>query len=276
MSGAIHLNNLTFEAPRWLWLLAVCVPVVWLVAVRWPVGARGDRRWLAGLVRTVVLAGLVVAAARPVRLTDDAAVSVVALVDVSASVSDAELERARALVRDLVREGAPPHEVRLVAFAKAPAELKIAAGPGGGRADMRAAALHAADGLKRPAGAEALGTDIGRALAFGAAVADPARTRRLLLLSDGRATGGDALAQAARLGGLGIRVDYVQLASGADVSAGLADVAIDGIEAPTASVSPHATFPLRIHLVADRPTRVRLRLTRDGRAMDPRDATRIL
>ncbi|MEO8212558.1 MAG: hypothetical protein ABI560_05170, partial [Myxococcales bacterium] len=118
MSGAIHLNNLTFEAPRWLWLLAVCVPVVWLVAVRWPVGARGDRRWLAGLVRTVVLAGLVVAAARPVRLTDDAAVSVVALVDVSASVSDAELERARALVRDLVREGTPPHEVRLVAFAK--------------------------------------------------------------------------------------------------------------------------------------------------------------
>jgi len=229
---------LTFLHPRWFVLLAVIVPAVWLVHGAWPAAVRGRRGLRSPVVRTLLLAGLLGALAHPVAVRDQARVSAVALVDVSASVSDRQLERARTLVRGLAVAAKPPHDLRVVLFAASPVAPTAIDPP--------------ASSWPRPPQAQTMETDIGRALGLAAGLGDAASTRRVVLLSDGRATRGDALAQAGHLAALDIRVDVVDLAADASAGSGATgDVAVDAVEAP--EVQPHATFPLSIRLLADRP-----------------------
>ncbi len=248
--------RLALENPAWLWLLVFCVPVIWIVAVAWPVERRGIR-WTAAAIRTVLLAGLVVAAARPVRFIDTAAVSAVALFDVSASISEGELTRERQLARQLLNAARDPHQLRILRFATEPSEIVTPSHTSAPTLDSTLSKI------AHPIGDAALGTDIARALALAVGLADPAGARRVLLVSDGRPTAGDALAQAARLADLGVRVDTIGLGS----TAAAGDVAIDSLSAPS-DIRPHATFPLGIRIAADRPTRVRLILKRDGQPVD--------
>ncbi|MES1205217.1 MAG: hypothetical protein ABUS79_04695, partial [Pseudomonadota bacterium] len=243
--------------PRWLWLLVICWPAVWIVALATR-RQEGRAPWIAAVIRTALLTGLVIAAARPVRVSDVSAVSAVALLDVSASVSNGELQRAQRLIDALSRAAVSPHELRVVRFAAAPMEVRTNAGGGFSPA-----------AATRPDGDGAFDTDIASALGLAAGLGDPARTRRVLLLSDGRATAGDALAQAAGLATLGIRVDTIALSADGDA----ADVAVDSLSVP-GDVRPRAAFPLQVRLAADRPARVRVTLKRDGEPFgDPRVQT---
>jgi Ca-activated chloride channel homolog len=249
--------HVVLESPRWLWLLVLCVPAVWIVAWSWPV-RWGAARLTAAILRTLVLTGFIVAASGPIHFTDSRAVSVVVLCDVSASVSDGELEQERRVVQRLASLVRPQDQLRLVGFAAAPVEIlpSVAGFPAASAAAMGSA-------VSRPAGEAGLGTDIARALGLAVGLADPARARRVLLISDGRPTAGDALAQAQRLAALGVRVDYIALLpTGTE-----ADVAIDSIAA-SGDIRPHATFPLEIRIVADRPAHVLLAVKRDGRSID--------
>ncbi|HVR61192.1 MAG TPA: VWA domain-containing protein, partial [Polyangia bacterium] len=254
---ATFFRGLTLERPGWLWLLAAA-PALWLVARRSLGDFSARQRALQTLLRCLVLGGVALALARPSLRRWVADVSLVAAVDVSASVSDSGLAFEQKMIADLERAAdarslARPLPLRVVRFARDAAEW--------GAPGQRLPALRrfgAADGLE---------TDIGRALALAGGLVDPAAIPRLVLLSDGRATAGDALAAAERAAARGIRVDVVPVADPAE-GGGAGDVAVDHIEAPD-DVRPRAPFDLRVRLLSNRAGRATLRLERDGRPNQP-------
>ncbi len=126
-------HRLHLAAPAWLWLLAVA-PALFLVAF----ASLGDftrgERIAQSVLRTLVLAGLALALAQPTIRRDATAVSLVALADVSDSVSDADLDATRTLIRKLEQAPTPgvlshPIPTRVVRFAATPAEVVSAAPP---------------------------------------------------------------------------------------------------------------------------------------------------
>src|SRR5258708_8417692 len=106
---------------------------------------------------------------------------------------------------------------------------------------------------QRFAAADSLDTDIGKALALAGGLVDPGAIPRLVLISDGQATAGDALAAAERAAARGVRIDVVPvgLPAGGDNQGG-GDVAVDRIEAPD-DIRPRAPFDLRLRLPSDPP-----------------------
>lgn len=227
-------------APAWLLLLA-CTPAILLVAAGTLADfPRGQLALQAGL-RVAVLAALSLALGRPALRRESRDVSIVALVDVSESVPDREVEAARALVADLVR--AAPDRVRVVRFAGRPEEVP--------RGDRPASAA-----LGRLPGADGAATDIALALGLGAGLVDPGTLGRLFVLSDGEETSGDALAEAERARRRGLRV-HTRFTGGRQP----ADVAVLDLLAPD-DVRPHAPFQIEVRILASLPGRCRVRLER--------------
>lgn len=178
---------MSFGSP---WLLSLLVPViglaVWDAARRWR-GA-SSRRGVAIALRAGLVAALVVAAADPrVRSERDAGYLIV-LLDRSASLSDDAL--ADALQRaDGLRDAAGDDRVGLIAFG-ATAEVIVPPGRAWDTGGVR----------RRDA---TPGTDLAAAVRLGLGLIPPGAGGRIVLLSDGRHTGGDldaAVAQAQRRG----------------------------------------------------------------------------
>jgi Ca-activated chloride channel family protein len=256
-TAALHsfLRSLQLGAPAWLWLLAL-TPALFLVAF----ASLGDftraERVAQAILRTLVLAGLALALAQPTVRRDAGAVSAVALVDVSDSVSEADLSSARALVRKLEQSPAPAVlgralPIRVVRFAATPAEVIPTN-------------TIASDAITRfdPAIAPGAGaaTDLALATGLGSGLFDPAGIPRLLLISDGEPTDGDVLAAAERAAARGIRIDVHTLGGAREQG----DVAVETLTAPD-EIHPHAPFELTIRLLSDRAGEARLHLERDGK-----------
>ena len=238
--------------PGWL-LLLLSLP--FLILARSPrVRNRAQERLLLGL-RVGWMSLLAVALADPAWQRGQTDVSVVALIDVSSSVGETELQRARALIGKLEQEVArrgPRARLTVVRFARFPVAVPATASPtGSGRWP----------GVTRFEGPEAEDSDLASAVGFGLAGLEPDRVGRLLLLSDGRATRGDLLGQAERARRRGVRV-FVS-ARGAKGPAGSVDLAIASLDGP-ATVRPGAGFDLEARVVASHPSTARFRLLRDG------------
>ena len=162
VSALFGNGTLAFEHPLWLLALPL-VPLVWLTARRSLADFSVSQLRAQTLLRALVLAGVAVALAGPTLRRPALAVSAVALVDVSDSVSDEALGFASAAVAGLARAAEergdpPPRVVRFAARAEevttfdpqAPAiarlpppagaatDLALAAGFGAGRVDAPA------------------------------------------------------------------------------------------------------------------------------------------
>jgi Ca-activated chloride channel homolog len=187
--------SLRFADPGALWLL-LALPLVWLVARVGRTNFNGRQRHLQAAVRASLLATLVVAFARPVALTESSRTSVVYLVDVSHSIASRAITAAADRIDTLNREFRPDN-ARIVAF--------------GGRASTQrdTSALRALASETPRAGADPMGrdgSDLEQALAEARAELRTGDQPRLVLFSDGRATGGDAEAATLRLASEGIPV----------------------------------------------------------------------
>ncbi|PZN07196.1 MAG: VWA domain-containing protein, partial [Bacillota bacterium] len=101
-------------------------------------------------------------------------------------------------------------------------------------------------------------TDLAAALRLAAAVLPGDARRRILLLSDGRPTQGDALAEARALAAAGIRLDAVPLRPVAGE-----DLAVRELRAP-ASARPGRPIAVEVAVTATRETDARLRLYAAG------------
>ncbi|UCG16971.1 MAG: VWA domain-containing protein, partial [Phycisphaerales bacterium] len=189
---------MVFAHPTVLWLLLLAVPLM-AIHSRHRMGVSAGRCAVVAATRALAFVLLVAALAEPIVNGRDASETVVAVVDVSASVDDAALDEAQASVEALVASQGPDESVELVAF-----------GP-------RARVVPLDADVLQPGGflflrEETLTPEPGSALAdalqlAGALIRHDGRGR-IMLFSDGLETGGDALAIADRLArrGIGISV----------------------------------------------------------------------
>jgi len=238
-------RTLAFERPAWLLLPLVVAPLLWVVARRSLADFPRGQLALQALLRALVVAGVAAALAGPTLRRPARAVSAVALVDVSDSVSDEALITARAAVTALARAAAERGEPapRVVRFAARAEEIT---------GDDVAAGITR---LAPPAGAA---TDIALAVNFGAGLVDATAIPRLVLLSDGVPTRGDVLAAAERLRDRGLPLFAAPLPPGP-----LGDVAVVELAALD-DVRPRVPFQVDVRLAADRATEARVRLDGDA------------
>ncbi len=232
--------TLAFEQPTWL-LLILATPAIFAFASR----SLGDfsrlQLTLQAMARTLVLAAVAAALAGPSLRRPARAISAVAVVDVSDSISDAALERAADALATL-HASAAAHDARLrvVRFA------------------ARAEELRAGEPLTRFPAPGGAASDLALGVGVGAGLLDDAALPRLMLVSDGEATRGDLAAEAERLATRAIPL-FVLAPSRAETG----DVAVITVST-TGDVRPRAPFPVEVRLLADRATRVRVHLAGEG------------
>ncbi|RKH12672.1 VWA domain-containing protein [Corallococcus sp. CA053C] len=115
-------------------------------------------------------------------------------------------------------------------------------------------------GFTRPVDAEA--SDLSAALDAAGALIPPERTGRVLVVSDGRATGADARGATRRLAARGIAVDYRQVSRPEPAL----DVAVVSLDVP-ATVSVREPFQFSAVVQATAAVTGTVRLERDGRVL---------
>lgn len=151
------------------------------------------RRWTITTIRIVLLALLVVLICDPKRVEKNDRLTVIALVDTSGSIRQFaklpadpnqnirdNLDYVRNWLRQAIRNRRPDDRVGLVTFDGRPMAL---ATPTTGEVDDRAIDRRSAEG-----------TNIAEAIRYGTAMFPPDTARRLVLLTDGNETSGDASA----------------------------------------------------------------------------------
>ena len=242
---------LNFADPIWLWL---AVPVGAIVIVGWLAASRTlpRGRRIASLAIRVVLAACLVLSLAGMRLAlPSDRLSVVFLLDASASMLDATREDlvdwARAAIGDMP-EGDTAGVVVFGANAlvdRLPSEL---------------------DELSEPASAPVAGaTDVGAAVRLAAAIFPAGTQQRIVLLSDGNDTSGEAEDAIAAAAARGIRLDAV---TPADESA--AEVLVDALDAPPGA-RVGETIDLVVRLRSTITTGATLRLLADGATVATRE-----
>jgi len=194
-------HGVIWTVPTALWLLAL-VPLVW-VASRFSRTNFSKRQHLLQLVvRSLVLAALAVALARPVMEVGSSNLSVVYLVDTSYSVSSQAVGDAATRITAL-NAGLSPDHSRIVAFAR------------GAQVVENEAALR-----------QLVNTDPGQASTFDRTSSDleaglaaaraelaPGHVPRLVLFTDARQTSGDVTAAVTQLTASGIPVHVYPMAA---------------------------------------------------------------
>jgi Mg-chelatase subunit ChlD len=154
--------------------------------------------------RCMLLLCLSLALAQPALLGERSKVSLVALIDVSDSMADKQIELVRSRLEELRRLARERgDDLHLLTFAGRPRLLPLPA-PAEALPPLR---LGADDGLLRYA------TNIQGALQLSYGLHAPDTLRRVVLFSDGNQTEGDVLAEALAAHRRGVRVSYFPLAA---------------------------------------------------------------
>ncbi|TVQ63360.1 MAG: VWA domain-containing protein, partial [Phycisphaerales bacterium] len=243
----------------WLLVALLALPMA-LLALRWLHAMSRSRAWSAIVLRALVLALIAgaLAGAAAVRTTERLAV--IAVVDVSESVRRfAEL----GLTEDGRRMSAPEAARRWIERASeqmGPDDMVGVVIFDGSRLAVRAPSRSAPTDLNLDVRMTE-GANIEEALRFAAAIAPPDTTRRLVLLSDGGQTAGDALRAAQELARAGsptpidvapIRYEVRQ------------ETIVESVDAPPQSTEA-STVTVRVELRATDEASGVLRLLLDGR-----------
>ena len=200
-----------------MWLL-LAVPLVWLAPLVARTNFNRHQRRLQVIVRSLLLAAVALALARPIISTASSRQSIVYVVDVSHSISSRAIEAAAGTIDELNATLRPAHS-RVVAFGRVAATLADTnALRGLAQVEAAAAELSAAD--RR-------GTDLEAALDAGRAELAPGHVPRVVLFSDGHATAGDTTAAVARLarGGIPVSIHPLPVRS-------LGDAWVDSLTVP--------------------------------------------
>ena len=182
---------MTFERP-WV-LLFLALPAAWAL-FQWRASGLVKQGRLRLVLKALALVAVVAALAEPRVQSTESKLAVAALVDTSASISAADLERANGLVKQLNNESGR-HEFRVVPFAR--------------NARLRQAGEK--DALSITAGEAGRGTDLESAIREAAAALPERRVPRLALISDGKENRGSVMRAAWQMRGLGIPIDVFPL-----------------------------------------------------------------
>jgi Mg-chelatase subunit ChlD len=179
--------------PAALYLVAI-VPVFYLVRVLSLTDLSLAQQLTQATLRSLVIAGIAIALARPSWVTEQSKVATIALVDVSDSVSDKQLAAARGYV-DALAAAAGDGVLQLITFAEQPIAVRKADGQ----------SLSA--GIARHPGGGA-GTDTQAAMQLAYGMYPDGYIPRMVIISDGNQTQGDVAVEAYRAKELGVRVSW--------------------------------------------------------------------
>ena len=223
--------RLDFDSPIYLTLLAL-LPLMWWISFRRLQSLGATRRWFAIAFRTAVVTAIVMAIAGVQVVWQTDRVTVLYLLDQSESIPEEKraqmLEYAIENVR-LHRDATREDRVGLIVFG---AEAAIEIPP---FADDLPA-TNRLDGL--PGRTDA--TNLESALQLAKAVMPEDSRRRIVLISDGNQTTGDAATAIARLAQSGIGIDVMPVSIGKN-----ADVLVEKIDLPT-DIRRGQTFEARV------------------------------
>jgi Ca-activated chloride channel family protein len=262
----------TFEDARWFWLLAASAPLC-VLGLRWFVAMAPLRRWSAVVARAVLfgLIAALLAGASSVRELDRLAV--IAVVDVSGSVQRfgsigdgagtvSASDFARGWLAEATEDRGPDDLLGIVAF--------------DGRS-VAVATPSLADVTDRAVVAPGIdGSDLAGALRYASALIPPDAAGRLVVFSDGNATGSDAVAAARELSvvsgrgadasTVGVRVDVVPIEYRVEN-----EVIVEHVDAPPRAAG-ESTVLVRVVLRSTGPATGVLRVVREGEVVDANGA----
>lgn len=238
---------MTFDTPSALLLLLALPLAAWFVRPR-RAGGRPLSGRLGLALRLVILAllALSLAGARLVRAVDDLAV--IFLVDVSDSMGAVNTAAAERFVREAIAWMGPDDRAGVILFG------------GNALVEQPAQPFESVDDLPPFASQPTtLATDLAEAIRLGLALPAPDAARRLVILSDGAATTGDAAETARQAAAAGVVIDVVPLPR--PPAAG--EIALRDVAAP-ARVGAGETFRLEIAVESAAATEAALRVLGDG------------
>ncbi|HET9621285.1 MAG TPA: VWA domain-containing protein [Kofleriaceae bacterium] len=195
---SLHIDWLPTRAvdllrPGALYLVAI-VPVFYLLRVLSLTDLSLAQQLTQATLRSLVIAGIAVALARPSWITEQSKVATVVLVDVSDSVSDKQLAASKAYV-DSIEAAAGDGNLQMITFAEKPSVVRKAEGK------------KLSDGIARHAGAGA-GTDTQAAMQLAYGLYPDGFLPRMVIVSDGNQTQGDVAVEAYRAKELGVHVSW--------------------------------------------------------------------
>ena len=244
----------TWTVPAALWLLLV-VPLVWLAPLLTRTNFNPRQRRLQTGVRSLLLAALALALARPVVSTSSSRQSIVYAVDVSHSISSRAIEDAARKIDDLNSALKPAH-FRIAVFGTTVTAL-------GSTAALRQLA-QAEPGQPGADVVDRRGTDLEVALDEARAELAPGYVPRLVLFSDGQPTAGDVDAAVTRLAAEHIPVSVEPLAARF-----LGDTWVDTIELPD-RIAAGATFAATVIVGSQRDATATVELRLGGKVLASR------
>lgn len=251
-------RQLSLQHPEFV-LIACALPLLWIGVGISRTGLSWKQRLMSVVLRMLLLASLILGLGGLVEIEESDDVCLVALVDVSDSVSDAALSRAETRVRELASGLPEGNELRVLAFGQRVREVPVS------RNDTGQLSPAPLEPLRKEVGANA--SDVAGALRAAAAWTGGDCLPRYHVMSDGIETLGDAGAEIALLRRRGVRVSSEVIAE-----APPADVAVTELEIPD-GVRVGEPFEVRVHLRATREVSGTLRLYQ-GQTLNGLDGVR--
>lgn len=239
---------LTLTAPAALWLLAA-VPIVWIGRRYARTNFNPRQRLLQTIIRSLLVAAMAIALARPVVSLGSSQESIVYAVDVSASTSGQAITAAAKRIDDVNSALRPAHS-RIVVFGVDAAALDDTAA-------LRKLAERDVKAGQRDV-VDRSGTDVERGLDAARAELRPGAVPRVVLFSDGRETAGDSRAAVERLAAAGVPVSVEPM-----TPRDLGDTWVDEIALPS-RVVPGALVTAAVMVGSQRPASALVEL-RDGK-----------
>lgn len=212
---AVHLNTplgiIGFEQPAYLWLFALCIPILVLTWFsRRTLSSR--RRWVSLTARLLLLTVLVLGLSGLTRKNEVDALGVVFVVDQSASVGSAGRKKAVDFINQSLTHQEADDVSGVVVFG---AEALVDTSPIGG--------LKTHQISSKPSPHH---TDIAAGLRLATAVMPPDRARRIVILSDGIQTKGKAENQILLTAGTDLEIATVNIGSQTGPDARLEELVI--------------------------------------------------
>ncbi|MFP6683776.1 MAG: vWA domain-containing protein, partial [Polyangiaceae bacterium] len=239
--------------PRWLGMVLLGP---WFIAVLgWSLAdLPWQQRMLSACVRIGFCCALALALAQPERTSQTDRVCAVYLVDVSDSVTDESLADANQWLAEAWAKRRPGDVMEVVGFARH--AKSVASKPAVDGAPLSVAVVKRHQGTVptqsvKGAGAE---SNLQAALQLAYGLYPPGCLRRAVLISDGRQTRGDLLAEAGRARDFGVKVYAMPYKRPAP-----AEVAVTGLQLP-ARVKVGEGFKIDVRVFSSRKTKARARL----------------
>lgn len=233
-------TQLRFLVPAWFQLAAL-TPIFFWVASYSLTDLSKSQQYLQAGVRSLLIFVLAAALARPVATSSSKRVATIALVDVSASISDEQLEQARNHINTLKKDRPSDSFFDVVTFANRPRRAKRREG------DF---IIQRHD--------DTPGSNLQAAMQLAYALLPDGYVPRILLLSDGIETNGQLVTEAYRAKDLGVRLSWKTFDAGKRKEVRISSMKIGN------DVRVGEPFLVHLNLFSTHQQKVKLSLRQDG------------